>query len=519
MPAQPQTFQTSMPTGNRWSLSSAPMPAMIMPQAMADKIMPQIPLAPMAAPLPNRDDLYLMTRQLEGMDLGAPSGRLPQRQPLPKVLPRGHPDPLRRVDRELVHDIDEFDDEEMFRTQFTPRGDRRASAPVLIPQNVPFYQPIHHGSVTAAGAIVHPNAQIMVNENGQTMFNPSGKFIPSLRPYSYDTDQSPMAGMYPNINRDLQTLSTLSEMRSTKSILPLVDILVQRTPTEMEALRRHFRTMNGDTDLSVAIKTLLNASNERDSVKYALMGLVLGPVGYDLWLIQHPNIGKLEDILIDIFIGRVTQDIRFLLFKFQQEHGTAMSGRTISSTVATATSREILQSALDIAIENTRPDGTYPVDQNLVHRDVDQIVKILKTSFPSHTELFNILLRRSNEHIMQVNVYYCVMKGSRGLHEDLRRNSAMPTMMKKIAVQAVRSATDPTYRDVMLLKDVLGSGSIGRNGSSEKLAIRICRMHWYGQHWRQVKSGYIGYTQGDLVDKVRGQRGLLRDLLVAICLV
>jgi hypothetical protein len=526
-PMQQQTFQTSMPMGNRRSVSAAAMPAttlmpqqiapqQMMHQQMPPQMLPQVPPVPMAAPLPYGDDLSHLTHRLQGMDLGGVlPGHLPRRQSFPETqFPHAHPGLGPLLDRELLQDIDEFDDEDTFHAPF-PRV-HRASAPALMPP-VPYYQPVHRGSMGAA-PIVNPNAQVMVNTNGQMIFNPSGQIIPSVRPYSYATDQSPMAGMYPHINQDLQVLSTVSQMQSTERIMPLVDILIPRSPTEIETLRRHFRAMSGGTDLSIAFKNLLNASNERASVNFAFMGLVLGPVLYDLWLIQHLE-NKHEDILIDIFIGRATEDIRFLLFKFQQQQTAAMSGRSISSTLANATSNEILLSALNIATESTRPDGTYPVDQNLVHRDVEEIFKILDAGFPSHTALFNILLRRSDQHIMQLNIHYRIKKGDRALDEDLRRNVSMPKMMRKIAVHAVRSATDPTYRDVMALRDAMGAESLVGNGSSEKLAIRICRLHWYKQHWKQVKAGYVGHMGKNLVDKVNGQRGLLRDLLVAMCLV
>jgi len=381
----------------------------------------------------------------------------------------------------------------------------------LIVAPVPYYQPWD------AASVANPNAQGMVHPNSQVMVNPNTQML-SHRPYSYATDHPTMAGIYPNINQDLRVLSTITHIQSIERILPLVDILVQRSPTEIEALRRHFRSMNGGTDLSVAFKHLLNASNARLSVQYAIMGLVLGPVLYDLWLIHHLD-GKYEDILTDIFIGRATQDIRFLLLKFQQQQQAVMSGRSMSSVLAAATSNEILESALNIAAEGTRPDATYPVDLNLVRRDVGEVIKIMAAGFPSHIALFNILLRRSDQHLLQLAIHYRMTKAGLALDEDLRRNMAMPKMMRKIAVHAVRSAIDPTYRDVMALKEAMGAEALMGNVNNEKLAIRICRLHWYKQHWKEVKAGYMGHTGKHLMDKLNRRRGLVRDLLVGMCLV
>jgi len=110
------------------------------------------------------------------------------------------------------------------------------------------------------------------------------------------------------------------------------------------------------------------------------------------------------------------------------------------------------------------------------------------------------------------------MRG-RVLDEDIRRCVKMPKMMRNIVVCAIRSGTDPTYRDVMALIDALGSESLVGNVNHERLADRIVRLHWYKQHWMQVKVAYMGHTGKHLVDKVNGQGGLLRDLLVVMCLV
>ena len=518
-----QSFQNATPGFRGMSVSGVPatmtqqMPQQLphtqpipqqmprMPQQMQQympQMMAQVPPVPMAAPLPH-DDLAHLTRQLQGIDLGMPMS-FPRRQSEP--LPR-HPRMGSLFDsRDLLDELDELEEGRFWPPEF--RRDHRFSAPTLMAPTLmaptPYYQQ-PRSVAPVVGQQMMPQAL-----NPQMMLNPA-------RPFSYATDQSPMAGMYPTINQDLQILSSVRQMRSMERIQQIIDVLVPRTPSEIEALRRHFRPMNSGMDMGVAFKSLLNASSEKPSVQYAFMGLVLGPALYDLWLMQHLE-RKNDDILIDILIGRSSDDIRYLLFKFQQQQQVQVSGRSISSTLETVTSNKILLSALNIATESTRPDNTHPIDQNLVHRDVDEIIKLMDATFASHTALFNILLRRSDLHLIQLNVLYRIKK-DRALDEALRRNVSMDKMIRKIAVHAVRSATDPTYRDVMALRDAMGSEDLFGNGNEEKLAIRICRLHWYKQHWMQVKAGYMGHMGKQVLDKVNGQRGLLRDLLVAMCLV
>src|ERR1700685_915643 len=98
----------------------------------------------------------------------------------------------------------------------------------------PFYLPVRPGSIPAA-PFGNPDGFM----NAQMRYNPGSQMITSPRPYSYATDHSRMAGMYTHINQDFLALSTVCQMRSTERIMPLVETLVQRTPAEIEAIRRH----------------------------------------------------------------------------------------------------------------------------------------------------------------------------------------------------------------------------------------------------------------------------------------
>lgn len=204
--------------------------------------------------------------------------------------------------------------------------------------------------------------------------------------------------------------------------------------------------------------------------------------------------------------------------KYQQQH------RNDAQTLATAISIVLsnnsissteLQTALNICSEGTRPHSNEPPDLALVHRDVDQIIRILESSSPSHRELFNILLRRSDRHISQINVFYS-MKGGMQLDEAIRRTQSMDSITRKIATHAVRTATNMVHRDVMLLRKAMGSESIFGRGKDEMLALRICRMHWYRHHWRQIRQAYLRIKGRQLVDKMNDKSGLLRDLMVAM---
>ena len=267
--------------------------------------------------------------------------------PLP-IRDLHHPDVATFLNRELLEELDDFgkNDERLLSREF--QGRHYGSYPVLMSGQSLLNQP---STNTAMVRNLMPNG--VVNRQ-------MAKAITTLRSYSYEIDRSINAGMYPRIQQDLQILSTVVGMQDALNIKPLASSLVQRTPTEIDTLRNLFHLTNSGTDLDMAFNHALEGQPK--SVKYAIMGLALGPVLFDSWLLQILERGH-EDVLIDIFVGRRTEVIRFLLFKVQQQAAT--TGRTMSEILDAATSDDVLRRALSITIERTRPDSMYPLDQSL----------------------------------------------------------------------------------------------------------------------------------------------------------
>ena len=224
----------------------------------------------------------------------------------------------------------------------------------------------------------------------------------------------------------------------------------------------------------------------------------------------------MEDLLIDIFIGRDPEDLEALNWRYQQHNSYVMSGRTLASAVKQLTSNAVLRSALMVCTEGTSTRKPGPVDQSLVYRDVAEIEKQLKTTFPE-SQILDILLRRQDVHIAQINVFFS-MRTSMQLDEALRRNTRLDDMTKKIAVHAVRTATNLTYRDVMLLRDAMGNKLL-RSRKDEKIGIRVCRMHWHRQHWRQIKAAYVGHSGKEFIDIWKRGNGLFKDLILSMASV
>jgi annexin A7/11 len=82
----------------------------------------------------------------------------------------------------------------------------------------------------------------------------------------------------------------------------------------MEQLRKSFEAQVGKPLLSVIEK------ETGGWFEYGLRGLVLGPVGFDVWLIHRAcdGAGTHEDILTEILAGRTNEDIEAIKAEYHK---------------------------------------------------------------------------------------------------------------------------------------------------------------------------------------------------------
>ena len=85
--------------------------------------------------------------------------------------------------------------------------------------------------------------------------------------------------------------------------------------------------------------------------------------------------------------------------------------------------------------------------------------------------------------------------------DEVIESSHLPVVAKRILVHAIRTANNMVYRDAMLLLDAFEPINY------ERLTVRVCRMHWYREHWRKVKLQFQQMTGTDLVNRFREFNG------------
>ena len=212
----------------------------------------------------------------------------------------------------------------------------------------------------------------------------------------------------------------------------------------------------------------------------------------------------MDEDLILMFVGRHHEDVRELDNLWSQRNGCSLG-----SAIRSLTTNKILQYALQICVNTNRQDT--PNDVSLILRDVNRLEEILNMSFISTSSgVLDMILHRNLNGVQQLALYFKTATGNK--LDDAIRKSSLDNMTKMIAVHAVRTAQDLTYRDIMNLKPV-----ISKPGREEDLAIRLVRAHWYGVHWEQTQACWMGLNQQHFKDKVmKLPKGLFRDLILAM---
>lgn len=218
----------------------------------------------------------------------------------------------------------------------------------------------------------------------------------------------------------------------------------------------------------------------------------------------------MDDLVIELFIGRDPQDLIDLAAKHQH-----LYQRNLSTVTTKVRSKDLVR-ALEIVSEQNRPNFEVPVDMELIQRDVMKIIPILQASFPRAEDLFELFLRRSNRHIQFLSIMY--EQQSKEPLDTAIRKSGLSQIARDVCIHAVRTATNMTYRDAMLLRNALLT--VGTKKGKLAIAIRVIRMQFYKRHWMQIKAEFVGVTGIDFRSKMNNlSEGVFRDLMSAMARV
>jgi hypothetical protein len=133
---------------------------------------------------------------------------------------------------------------------------------------------------------VRPSTETLVEDTDIKVPPPKYDYECSL-PYSYSVEHSPGNLSEAALETDLKTLkNALTGSIPGLAFRLSIDTFSRRTPSEMALVRSEFRARNGAT-LGPGLHEMLAGWGVNPEFKLAFTGLVLGPLSYDLWLLQH----------------------------------------------------------------------------------------------------------------------------------------------------------------------------------------------------------------------------------------
>jgi hypothetical protein len=145
------------------------------------------------------------------------------------------------------------------------------------------------GLVKAIGGLsipVRPSTETLVDDIDIKFSPPEYDYECSL-PYSYSVEHSPGSLSEAAMETDLKMLKNAFTGSIPGLALRLsIDTFSRRTAREMALVRSEFGARNGAT-ISPALHEMLAGWGVNPEFKLAFTGLLLGPLSYDLWLLQH----------------------------------------------------------------------------------------------------------------------------------------------------------------------------------------------------------------------------------------
>ena len=165
---------------------------------------------------------------------------------------------------------------------FSPRqGSRRSTMVPISPHQL--HSPII--PVSPFGSPTGRRGPPMTHRNSAPSILTS---LESERAYSYPPahlEPTP----YPGLEQDMALIGSVGQTLDIRSpnTPHLIRMLCQKAPEEIDAMRSYFMGRTGDQELSEAIKMMLDMSRVPGYVKYPFMGLILGPLFFDHWLLTN----------------------------------------------------------------------------------------------------------------------------------------------------------------------------------------------------------------------------------------
>jgi len=240
--------------------------------------------------------------------------------------------------------------------------------------------------------------------------------------------------------------------------------------------------------------------------------LAIGPLAWDIELLNKSmkGAGTNEELLTELVLGRSSEDIFRLATGYKHRYGVDLAVQ-LKGDLSGTTEKMFL-----IALNARKPLDSYPVDHNLVARDINALYVAGqgKKFGKDESVFFDVILTRSTSHLSLViagygQQYRSLTKVIKSEFSGHMRDSLL------YVVEGAKPKRDGKgiWRDAKLIdKAMAGFGT-----RDEQLVWRIVRASWNRAHMAAVKEAYQRRTGKRLAERVgKETSGSYKKLMLSL---
>ncbi|KAK7908101.1 hypothetical protein PG985_015404 [Apiospora marii] len=325
-------------------------------------------------------------------------------------------------------------------------------------------------------------------------------------PQHYGPPTPPTLGYGPpqaiqwNADYDAQALHRAMKGFGTNEQL-LIDVLHNKDPLQVEALKPAYFHVNGKKTLEGAIRDETSSHFQE-----GLVAIVQGPLLHDCHLLYNAmhGMGTDEKVLNDVLLGRSNADVQAIKAKFQQVFSRSLE-EMVKDDLSMKTERHFL-----IVLGATRAEDSAPIIPQEVDRDVDALYDATEGMVGTDEMKVCSILSLRNDNQIRAIAHTYERKYSRRLDDVIRREFS--GHMEDALLFQLRHAADKYMHAAALLEE-----SMAGLGTRDHLLVgRVIRYHWDPQMMANVKGAYKQRYKESLYHRIKGETsGDYRRLMLA----
>lgn len=284
----------------------------------------------------------------------------------------------------------------------------------------------------------------------------------------------------------------------------LINAITPLDAVQIDAVSRQFKSTVGKDLLTVLEK------ETGGWFEACLRAKVLGPVGYDVWLVHRAcdGAGTHEDILNEVLLCRTNAEIHTLKQAYHATYHRDLD-KVVEGELSMKTKRMFV-----MALQGARGDENAPVDGRLVEQDVHDLHVAARGAGTDEIKICGIFCQRSTRHLQAVGqAYYHRHKRTLADMITSEFSGHMKDGLLYVA-NTVLPGPPGVSRDAQLIEAAMS----GAGTKDERLIYRIVRAHWERPRFEEVKRAYAAtQSRKGLKARVEGETsGDYERFLVAI---